>query len=296
MKEMRGPPGNGGANQRLAWEQKNLPLEEKRGGNMLLPVSKAEGTRKKLKTRWPDWQKQQKRCFQRPPTPPTSPSKNKGRKTLRCSSSCPLISFQFLSPANPDRNCWHRGLLRKEVCKCQLFTRHSKEGKGEEWIWGQIGPGSAETSTLFINDDGEGRGHRTKSVLPLYKCQKLAFKRLLFLNYFLSNWFASCELKIDEEERKSHIKRSIMTKKNQLWFYYISYFTYSNQNLTITFILFRDAWVCMYPPIYINKFLLLYIDSYELLIFSKYTEYIRIYNLFIYIFRIYPHQSVFLPY
>lgn len=52
---MRGPPGNGGANQRLAWEQKNLPLEEKRGGNVLLPVSKAEVTREKLKTRWPDW-------------------------------------------------------------------------------------------------------------------------------------------------------------------------------------------------------------------------------------------------
>lgn len=72
---------------------------------------------------------------------------------------------------------------------------------------------------------------------------------------------------------KRHIKR--------LWFYYISYFTSSNQNLTITFILFRGVWVCMYPPMCIYKFLL-FIYLYELLIFYKYTEYI----IYLYIFYI----------
>lgn len=76
------------------------------------------------KLRWSNWQKQQKRCFRRPPHSNLPKQKERG-ESLLLPSYC-----QFLLLANPGRNCRHRSLGKNKAHKGQLLTTQRREGWG----------------------------------------------------------------------------------------------------------------------------------------------------------------------
>lgn len=126
----RNERGSTQENQRLAWEQKATTtsrLQEK-GKKVLLPVSKAGVTWRKLKTRRADWRKQQMRCFHGPLVF-QFPKQREWGASPAPPPFCPPISCQVPQLPNPARTCWPRSLGRKEACQGQLLTMHSREGR-----------------------------------------------------------------------------------------------------------------------------------------------------------------------
>ena len=166
---MRGPTGNSDANQRLAWEQVTTTSRLKEKGRECIATSiQGWSYREEAESRMA-WLAEATKETLPETTPLLQLSKaDKEGKALASPTSYPPISCQFLSLANPARNCWHQSLGRNEAHKGQLLTILSGEGKGEEWIWGQTSPGSAEIPTLLRNiddDGGGGGGNWTESVV-----------------------------------------------------------------------------------------------------------------------------------